>query len=195
MAEVYLVRHGETEWSVSGRHTSSSDIPLTPDGQEAARAAGRRLASLRPVLVLTSPLQRARETCRLAGLGGPAEVTPDLVEWEYGEYEGRTTKDIRADRPGWWLWRDGAPGGERPADVGRRVDRVIALLRAVDGPAAVFAHGHVLRVLGARWVDLAPSDGGRLALSTGSVSVLGWERDAPVIEGWNDRSHLLAEPT
>jgi probable phosphoglycerate mutase len=141
--------------------------------------------------VLTSPLSRAAETCRLAGLGD-AEVRDELLEWDYGEYEGRTTADIREERPGWYLWRDGCPGGEAAAGVAARVDRLIGELRKLDGDAALFAHGHVLRMIGARWVELPPEEGGRLALSTASLSALGWEREVPVIWLWNDTGHLSA---
>ncbi len=194
MPELYLVRHGETEWSRSGQHTGTTDLPLTEAGVAAARALRSMLGHLDNPLVLTSPLQRARETCRLAGLDASAQVTADLVEWNYGDYEGRTTPDIRAERPGWLLWRDGAPGGEVAAEVGRRVDRVIEQVRgaARNGgrDAVVFAHGHVLRVLGARWIGLPPQDGSRFALSTASVCELGWEREIPVFRRWNDTSHL-----
>jgi broad specificity phosphatase PhoE len=188
--DVVLVRHGETEWSKDGRHTGNTDLPLTEEGAEKAKLLAQALAGRRFALVLTSPLQRARETARLAGLGNAAEVTPDLREWDYGEYEGRKTVDIRADRPGWSLWSDGVPGGESAADVGRRADRVLARLAGTDGDVAVFAHGHILRVLTARWLGLPPQDGRLFALATGTISVLGHERETPVIVRWNDDSHL-----
>jgi probable phosphoglycerate mutase len=184
-AQIVLVRHGETEWSRSGRHTSRTDLPLTWAGRQRAKGIGAALAGRGFALVLTSPSLRARETCRLAGLGGRAEVRDELREWDYGEYEGRTTPDIRRGRPGWLLWRDGAPGGEDAGAVAARADRVVGELREAPGDVAVFAHGHVLRVLAARWCGLGPAAGGRLALGTGSLSLLGWEREVPVIARWN----------
>jgi broad specificity phosphatase PhoE len=184
--QVVLVRHGETEWSKSGRHTGSSDIPLTEAGRSAAEALGERLRRWRFELVLTSPLSRAAETCKLAGLGDDAEMRSELVEWDYGEYEGLTTPQIRETIPGWSVWRDGCPGGETADEVGARVDPLIAELRALSGDAALFAHGHLLRVLTARWIGLPPNMGARLALSTASVSVLGYERETPVVWLWND---------
>ena len=186
MNRVVLVRHGETEWSVSGQHTGTTDIPLTDQGHRHAEALGARLSGWQFSRVLTSPLSRARETCRLAGLGDEAEVTEDLREWDYGEYEGRRTVDIREERPRWDLWRDGAPGGEAVEEVGRRADRVIDIALSTAGDTALFAHGHVLRVIGARWVGLPPDHGRLLALSTASISVLGWERETQVIERWNE---------
>jgi broad specificity phosphatase PhoE len=184
--EVVLVRHAETEWSRDGRHTGRTDIPLTDDGRKVARAAGARLAGRRFQLVLVSPLRRARETCALFGLDCDARTCEELLEWDYGEYEGLTTAQIDAMRPGWSLWRDGCPGGESPADVGARADQLIAELRAVDGDVAVFSHGHILRVLGARWIELAPSLGARLRLSTGALCVLGYERATAALSCWND---------
>jgi probable phosphoglycerate mutase len=182
---VVVVRHGQTEWSAALRHTGRTDLPLTEAGrQEAARLAGP-LNDREFALVLTSPLQRARDTCALAGFGAVARVDDDLVEWDYGEYEGRTTVAIRAERPGWSLWSDGAPGGEDADSVGRRADRAIARVRAAPGDALVFAHAHVLRVLAARWVGLAPADGARLALDSARVSVLAYEREVAVISEWN----------
>jgi probable phosphoglycerate mutase len=163
-----------------------TDIPLNDEGRERARALGARLAGWQFERVLCSPLGRALETCRLAGLGDRVEVVDDLHEWDYGDYEGRRTVDIREERPGWDLWVDGVVGGETVEEVGGRVDRVIAAVRGATGDVALFAHGHVLRVLGARWVGLPPDDGRHLALSTASVSVLGWERETPVIQRWND---------
>ena len=186
MNEVVLVRHGQTEWSLSGQHTGRTDIPLTDEGRRQAELLAARLARWRFALVLTSPLSRARETCRLAGLGDVAEVTDDLREWDYGDYESLRTVDIRKERPGWDLWRHGVPNGETVEDVGRRADRVIERARAVEGDMALFAHGHVLRVLGARWVGLPPADGRLLVLTTASVSVLGWERETAVVERWNE---------
>jgi broad specificity phosphatase PhoE len=185
MAEILLIRHGQTEWSRDMRHTGRTDVPLTAEGirqAEALRAAleGRDLAR-----VLTSPLARAAETCRVAGAGGRAETRADLIEWDYGHYEGLTTAAIRERRPGWSLWHDGCPGGETAADVGARADRVIAELRDLDADAAVFAHGHVLRVLGARWIGLGPEGGARLYLTTATVSVIGHERETAVIRSWN----------
>jgi probable phosphoglycerate mutase len=185
MGEVVLVRHGETEWSRSGQHTSRTDVPLTAVGREQAEQLPERLADRTFARVLTSPLERARETCRLAGLAGAAELTDDLLEWDYGDYEALTTPQIRESRPGWSLWRDGCPGGETAAEVGARADRVVAPLRELAGDAALFAHGHVLRVLAARWLGLPPQDGALLALSTATVSVLGWERETAVIRLWN----------
>jgi broad specificity phosphatase PhoE len=185
--EIVLVRHAETEWSRDGRHTGRSDIPLTDDGRRvAAGALAERLRGRRFELVLVSPSTRARETCELCGLGAGAQVRDELLEWDYGDYEGLTTPEIRLQRPGWLLWRDGCPGGESAADVGARGDRVIAQLGALDGDAAVFSHGHMLRVLGARWIGLAPENGGRLGLSTAATCALGFERETAVIARWND---------
>jgi broad specificity phosphatase PhoE len=181
--EVVLVRHGETEWTRSGQHTGRTDIPLTDAGRRQARSIGERLRARSFALVLTSPLQRAAETARLAGYDAVAR--DELREWDYGAYEGRTTNDIRLGRPGWTLWADGVPGGETADEVGRRVERVIHEVRSVAGDAAVFAHGHVLRVLTARWLALPPSDGRLFALDPGSVSVLTYERETPVIRLWN----------
>jgi len=177
---VLLVRHGATEWSASGQHTSRTDIPLTEAGREAARglSLGREFA-----LVLSSPLRRARETAELAGF--EPEIEPDLTEIDYGDYEGRTTPEIREERPGWTLWRDGSPGGETLAQAGERADRVIARVLAADGDVAVFAHGHILRVLAARWIGLPPERGASFALDTASVSELGFERENRVIASWN----------
>jgi probable phosphoglycerate mutase len=188
---VILVRHGETEWSLTGQHTGRTDIPLTGHGKEQARQVCAGLAGLDFALVLASPLARAVETARLAGLGDQVETTDDLVEWDYGDYEGRTTADIRVDRPGWSLFTDGVPGGETAEEVGRRVDRVVDRARrlfdaGVDGDVALFAHGHVLRILAARWVGLPPADGRLFALDPASVSVLSYERETPVISRWND---------
>jgi broad specificity phosphatase PhoE len=185
--EVVLVRHGETEWSRSGKHTGRTDVPLTERGREQARAVGLALREERFELVLTSPLERAAETCRLAGYGAEAALRDELMEWDYGAYEGRTTPDIREERPGWTLWDDGVPGGETAAQVGARADRVIRELRSVRGDAAVFAHGHLLRVLAARWLGLEPNAGRLFALDTATISVLGYERETPVLRSWNEK--------
>ena len=188
--EVLLARHGETEWSASGKHTGRTDVPLTETGRRQAEELGLRLRGRSLAAVLTSPLSRAREPCRLANLGERAAVRDELREWDYGDYEGLTTAEIRESRPGWLLWRDGCPGGETAAQVGGRADRLIDELRGLGGDAAVFAHGHVLRVLAARWIELPPEGGGRLLLTTATLSVLGYEREVPVIRLWNDGSHL-----
>ncbi len=184
--EAVLVRHAETEWSLNGRHTGRTDLPLTDHGREVAAALREPLRAWQFALVLVSPALRARETCELCGLGAEAQVRDDLQEWDYGDYEGLTTAEIWERRPGWVLWRDGCPGGESPADVGARADRVIAEVAAADGDVAVFSHGHMLRVLGARWIALGPEGGGRLGLSTAAICVLGHERDTAVIARWND---------
>jgi broad specificity phosphatase PhoE len=183
--EIVLARHGETEWSRDLRHTGRTNIPLTDKGRRQAELLRDSLAGRSFDRVLSSPLDRALETCRLAGLGEHAELSDDLVEWDYGEYEGITTAQIREGRPDWYLWRDGCPGGETAADVGRRVDRVIAELDGLDGDVAVFAHGHVLRVLAARWLRLGPESGALLKLDTGTLSALGWERETRVVTRWN----------
>ena len=183
--EIVLARHGETEWSRDRRHTGRTDIPLTDNGRRQAGVLGDALAGQSFARVLSSPLSRALDTCREAGLGDRAELTGDLCEWDYGEYEGITTAEIRARRPGWNLWRDGCPGGETAADVGRRVDRVLDSLAGLEGDAAVFAHGHVLRVLTARWLGLGPEAGALFKLDTGTLSTLGYERETRVITCWN----------
>jgi probable phosphoglycerate mutase len=182
---IILARHGQTEWSRDGRHTGRTDIPLTDEGREQAAALAPRLAGKEFALVLTSPLSRAAETCRLAGLGDRAEPEPALMEWDYGDYEGITSAQIHEDRPGWTIFADGAPGGESPDQIGARVDGVIERLVAADGPCAVFAHGHVLRVLGARWIGMPASGGARLGLSTATLSVLGTEHDVRAIARWD----------
>jgi len=187
---VLLVRHGETEWSRSGRHTSSTDVPLLDEGERAAEALGRRLAGRSFALVLSSPLIRARETARIAGLAGAAAVTVDLRELEYGSYEGLTTPEIRRERPGWELWADGAPGGEPLAAAAERADRVIARAAEAEGDVALFAHGHILRVIGARWIDLPAACAGRLLLGTAAVCELDTEHDRRAIRLWNDTAHL-----
>jgi broad specificity phosphatase PhoE len=182
---VVLVRHGETEWSVTGRHTGRTDVPLTDEGRRQAEALGVCLKGWRFALVLTSPRRRAVDTCRLAGLGDMAQVRDDLMEWDYGDYEGRTTPEIRSERPGWTLWSHGVPGGESVEQVGARADGVLAEARQAGGDVALFSHGHFLRVLAARWIDLPADRGRNLALATATVSVLGYEREAPVIVRWN----------
>jgi probable phosphoglycerate mutase len=184
--EVALIRHAETAWSREGRHTGRTDVPLTERGRESAAELPTRLAGWRFALVLTSPLARARETCELAGLGAQAEVQEDLLEWDYGEYEGLTSAQIERLRPDWSLWRDGCPGGERASDVAARADRVIARLADAAGPVAVFSHGHLLRVLGARWAALEGRQGARLGLFTAAICVLGHEHGLPIIVRWND---------
>ena len=185
--ELVLVRHGETDWSLSRRHSGRTDLHLTDRGQRQAEAAGRALAGREFSLVLTSPLSRAAETARLAGFDGQVQVRDDLLEWDYGDFEGRTSAEIRAERPGWSLWDDGVSGGETIAEVGDRVDRVIAEVRTAEGSSLVFAHGHVLRVLTARWLGLEPSAGRLFALDPATVCVLGYEHDLsePVIRRWN----------
>jgi probable phosphoglycerate mutase len=182
---LWLVRHGQTEWSASGRHTGRRDLPLDDEGRQQARALAPALADLSVALVLTSPLQRARETCALAGYGARAVVDDDLQEWDYGDYDGLTTDEIRKTRPDWTVWRDSCPGGESAADVGLRADRVIARVRAGEGDVIAFAHGHLLRVLAARWIGLGPEAGALLALTTATISQLGWEREQAVVERWN----------
>jgi probable phosphoglycerate mutase len=188
-SQLWLVRHGETEWSASGRHTSRTDLDLTEAGVEAARSVADKLRGTSFARVLSSPLLRARRTAELAGAGSP-ELVEDLHEWDYGDDEGLTTAQIRESRPGWTVWRDGPQGGETCAEVGTRADRVVELVRAVDGPVLAFSHGHFSRVLGARWLGLEVTDGAHLALSTASVSVLGWERDTPAVLHWNHTGTL-----
>ena len=189
---IYLARHGETAWSLSGQHTGLTDFPLTERGQRNARALGKRLQGLTFATVLTSPLQRAAQTCALAGFGAAAEVDRDLLEWNYGDYEGRRTVEIRAERPDWQLFRDGCPGGESPDQVGARADRVVSRVRSIAGDALLFSSGHFLRVLAARWLGLPPGDGRYFVLSTASLSALGYEhnRSQAVIRFWNDTRHV-----
>jgi probable phosphoglycerate mutase len=182
---VFCIRHGETAWSLSGQHTGVTDIPLTDNGRRLAERLRPVLAREHFALVLVSPMQRARETSAIAGFADKAVIDPDLMEWNYGEYEGLTPKQIHATRPDWTIFRDGAPGGETPEEVAARVDRVIAQARAVDGDVALFAHGHVLRVLAARWIGLAPQGGEHFLLDTGTLCILGYYRDAPAVEVWN----------
>jgi broad specificity phosphatase PhoE len=183
--QLVLVRHGETEWSRDGRHTGKSDIPLTAEGRRQAEALRRELSGWTFALVLTSPLARAMETARLAGFGEVAQSRSDLVEWDYGRYDGLTSPQIAAIDPSWSLWRDGGPGGEQPADVGRRADQIITEVRAVAGNVLLFAHGHILRVLTARWLAEPPAGGRHYALQTAALSVLGYEHENPVIWHWN----------
>ena len=190
--QIWLIRHGETEWSASGRHTGRTDVPLTAGGERQARTLEQHLAGRRFALVLTSPFSRARETCRLAGYGDAATVTDDLMEWDYGIYEGRTTADIRVEQPGWSIWTTTVTGGESVERVGERARRVIDRADAADGDVALFAHAHVLRILAACWVGLAPVNGRLLALGTAAISVLGHERETRVIQVWNQESRPTA---
>jgi probable phosphoglycerate mutase len=185
---IYLARHGETAWSLTGQHTGRTDLPLTERGERNARRLGKRLADHAFVKIYTSPLKRAARTCELAGFGDLAEVNPNLVEWNYGDYEGLTTPQIQAKRPGWQLFHDGCPGGESPVQVGQRADRVVSRLREIPGDTLVFSSGHFLRVLAARWLGLEPVAGKYLMLKTASLSGLGYERNVslPVIDFWDD---------
>ena len=183
--QVYLIRHGETEWSLSGRHTGITDIPLTENGRNVAKQLEPILAKETFTLILTSPLERARKTCELAGLGAHAEIDRDLMEWNYGEYEGLTPKQIDAQAPGWMLFRDGCPGGETPEQAGARVDRVIARARAVEGHVALFAHGHIFRVFAARWLGLPATAGRHFLLDTATLSILSYYRGIPAVKRWN----------
>jgi broad specificity phosphatase PhoE len=192
-AQLWLVRHGETEWSASGQHTGTTDIELSDAGRRLATALRERLAGIEFDRVLTSPLQRARVTAELAGFGDRAEVVPELAEWDYGQDEGRTTPEIREARPGWTVWRDGPLGGETAEVVGQRADKVIALATESTGRVLAFGHGHMSRVIGARWIGLAPAEGIRLKLSTAAVCVLGYDRETPAIVRWNDTGHLDPE--
>jgi broad specificity phosphatase PhoE len=190
---VYLARHGETAWSLSGQHTGLTDLPLTERGESTARRLGERLKGLTFAKVFTSPLQRASRTCELAGFGTVAEVDSDLVEWNYGQYEGRRGAEIRTERPDWQLFRDGCPGGESPNQVATRADRVVSRVRAVQGDVLIFTSGHFMRVLAARWLGLEPTQNSRyFTLSTASLSALGYEQDLsrPVIRLWNDDRHV-----
>ena len=189
---VYLARHGETAWSLSGQHTGLTDLPLTAHGEANAVRLRGRLSGISFTKVFTSPLQRAFRTCQLAGFGERAEVDPDLVEWNYGQYEGRKSAEILAERPDWQLFRDGCPGGESPSDVAARADRVVARLRAVDGNVLLFSSGHFLRVLAVRWLGLAPLGGQYFMLSTASLSALSYEHGVsdPAVRLWNDTSHV-----
>jgi len=192
---VYLARHGETAWSLSGQHTGLTDLPLTERGERHAKALGERLKGLTFAKVFTSPLQRASRTCELAGFGSSAEIDRGLLEWNYGDYEGVRTAEIHAKRPGWFLFRDGCPGGESPEQVGARADDVISRVRAIQGDVLLFASGHILRVLVARWLGLDAAAGRYFLLGTASLSVLGYEhhnRSEPVIQVWNDTRHVGA---
>ena len=192
LSVVYLARHGETAWSLSGQHTGRTDVPLTERGERNARALGERLRGLTVARVFTSPLQRAMRTCELAGFGAAAEIDPDLVEWDYGQYEGRRSAEIHVERPDWQLFRDGCPGGESPGQIGARADRVVGRVRAVKGDVLVFSSGHFLRVLAARWLGLDAAGGRYLLLSTASLSTLGYEHKLaePAIHLWNDNRHV-----
>lgn len=185
--EIYLVRHGQTEWSLSGRHTGRTDIPLTAAGEEAARKVAGRLPAIDFAAVWSSPSQRARNTCALAGFGDVSVIKDDLAEWDYGAYEGITTKDIQAQRPGWEIFRDGCPNGETAADVGARADRIIAQLREINGNVLIFSSAHFLRVFAPRWIGLPPENGAHLVLDTTSISTLGYDHNLtePVIRRWN----------
>ncbi|MGA6970293.1 MAG: histidine phosphatase family protein [Candidatus Binatus sp.] len=191
---VYLARHGETAWSISGQHTGLTDLPLTEQGERNARRLADRLKGLSFAKVYSSPLQRAVRTCELAGFGARAEIDRDLLEWNYGEYEGRRTQDIHAERPDWQLFRDGCPGGESPQQIGVRADRVVQRLREIQGNVLIFSSGHILRVLSARWLGLEPAGGKYLLLSTASLSALSYEHNLsqPVIQLWNDTNHVVS---
>jgi probable phosphoglycerate mutase len=183
---LWLVRHGETEWAKNGRHTGRTDIPLTDLGRAQAVAVGRKIGKQAFAEVLSSPMSRALDTCRIAGYGGRVELLDDLHEWDYGAEEGRTTEEIRRERPGWSIWAEGPTGGETIDDVSARADRVIERVLAASGDVLCFAHGHVLRILAARWLDLDPVEGRRFALSTATLSVLGWEREIADVQRWNE---------
>jgi probable phosphoglycerate mutase len=183
--QIWLIRHGETEWSAAGKHTGRTDIPLTDAGKQRAQALGQRLAANSFALVFTSPLSRARETCRLAGFGQQARVVADLAEWDYGIFEGRRTSEIRSESPNWSIWRTDVPQGEAIEHVAERAERVIEEMSAAIGDIAVFSHGHMLRILTACWLGLPPQAGRLFALDTGSISILGYERETRVIQAWN----------
>jgi broad specificity phosphatase PhoE len=190
---IYLARHGETAWSATGQHTGLTDLPLTERGEDNARRLGQRLRGLTVTKVFTSPLQRARRTCELAGFGAIAEIDHDLVEWDYGEYEGRRTVEIRAERPGWQVFRDGCPGGESPQRVAERADRVVKTVRAEQGNVLLFSSAHFLRMLAVCWCGVAPVFAGYLILSTASLSALSYDhsREQPAVQFWNDTHHLF----
>lgn len=183
--QVYLIRHGETEWSISGRHTGVTDLPLTDHGRRMAKLLQPVLAKESFTLILTSPLRRARETCELAGVDGCYEIDRDLMEWNYGAYEGLTTEQIRAQAPGWILFRDGGPGGETPDQIGARVDRAIARVRAVDGDVVLFAHGHFFRVFAARWLGFSVGAGCHFLLDTATLNILSYYQEMPAVKRWN----------
>ncbi len=192
---VYLARHGETDWTLSGQHTGRVDLPLTPNGERNAQRLGERLQGMKFAKVFTSPLQRAARTCELAGFGAVAETDPDLMEWNYGKYEGLGLDEIRRERPDWQIFRDGAPGGESPAQIGERAERVVQRVRTIRGDVLVFSHGHFLRVLASSWLALGPECAGRyLLLNPTSLSALSYEHDLsqPVIRLWNDDHHVVA---
>ena len=189
MAEVVLLRHAETEWSKAGKHTGRTDIPLTTVGEAQARRLGTRLRTFPFAHVLSSPQRRALVTCELAGFGGVARVNEDLSEWDCGEYEGLTLEEIHASRPGWQLFRDGCPGGESPLQVSVRADRIVSRVRTVDGNVALFSHGHILRVLAARWINLSASYGENFLLDTATLNVLGYYRESPAFKIWNAPLH------
>jgi broad specificity phosphatase PhoE len=190
---IVVVRHGQTEWSLSGQHTSRTDLPLTPAGREQGAPLADMLSGYSFTLVLSSPLRRALETAEITGFKDRVVIDEDLCEWDYGEYEGLTTPQIREQRPDWSLWRDGCPGGESPAQVGERADRVLARLAGAGGDALAFAHGHILRVLTARWAELAVAEGARFKLGAGAIGVLGHERETRAIERWNLTPDLTAD--
>ncbi len=192
---ILLARHGQTEWSLSGKHTGRTDIPLLDEGRRGAKLLGERLHrapwdGLRDVEIRTSPLVRAKETCELAGFGDRATDWDALMEWDYGAYEGMTPAEIKAQRPGWLIWRDGVPEGETLAEIGARADEVVQWARSADRDVLIFAHGHILRTIGARWLGLDVSFAARIRLDPTSLSILGWAYDAPAIERWNDTGHL-----
>jgi probable phosphoglycerate mutase len=193
LPQVYLARHGETEWTVTRQHTGRTDLPLTKRGEENARGLRKRLHGLAFDRVFASPLQRARRTCELAGFGDRAASFADLTEWDYGSYEGQRTDEIRRQRPGWHLFRDGCPGGESVSDIGLRADRVIACLRSLTGHVLLFGHGHFFRLLGARWLGLPPVQASHFVLGTAALSILGYEHglDEPAILLWNDDRHAV----
>ncbi len=182
---IWVIRHGETAWSLSGAHTGRTDLPLTPEGERKAEAIRAKLSGHQFALVLTSPLERAQRTCEIAGLGAQAQIDPNLMEWDYGDYEGRTTDEIREERPGWFLFRDGVPNGETVAQVGARALDVIDRALKADGDVALFAHGHILRILTACWLELAAEDGKLFRLDTAGIGVLGYEHETRVILRWN----------
>ena len=183
--QVYLVRHGETEWSLNGRHTGTTDIPLTENGRKLAKRLATALCKERFTLVLSSPLKRAQETCELAGFGTRAEIDRDLMEWNYGAYEGLTPEDIHAEAPGWMIFTDGCRGGENPEQVGVRADRLIARVRSAEGDVAIFAHGHLFRVFAARWLGLPASAGSHFLLDTATLNILSYYRGVPAVRRWN----------
>lgn len=195
MQQLFVIRHGQTEWSAVGRHTGRTDLPLTEMGRQQGKALAKMIADRRFELVLTSPLQRARATCELAGLGGQAEVEPDLAEWDYGEFEGLSTNEIHQRVPRWSIWTHPPDQGEKLDDLALRADRVIARSRKVDGDVALFGHSHALRVLTARWLGLAPIVGSGFILATAAIGVLGWDREFPAVVRWNELCDVRADET